>query len=112
MSAVNLPRLFHADGISFFYAYRDVACTIYPVVPDTDEFEQTLEYMLESRARYQRDNVKLDQTMPLGISLSYLALVFAVMASGAQCTSLRAKERELTSQVYSTLQVSRFNGSR
>lgn len=69
-----------------------------PVVPDADEFEKTLEYMLESRARYQRDNIKLDQTMPLGISLSYLALVFAVMASGAQCTSLRAKERELTSK--------------
>ena len=109
MSTVVLWRTIHTDRDSFFYAYRDVACTIYPVVPDTDEFEKTLEYMLESRARYQRDNIKLDQTMPLGISLSYLALVFAVMASGAQCTSLRAKERELTSQVYSMSHVSRLS---
>lgn len=86
---------------SFFYAYRDVACTIYPVVPDCEEFERTLNYMLANRAVAQRDNLQLDQTRPLGISLSYLALVFAVMASGAQCSNLRAKERELTSQVYS-----------
>lgn len=86
---------------SFFYAYRDVACTIYPVVPDIEEFERTLNYMLANRTIAQRDNIQLDQTRPLGISLSFLALVFAVMASGAQCTSLGAKERELTSQVYS-----------
>lgn len=35
------------------------------------------------------------------MSISWLALLFAVLASGAQCTSRLAKERELTSQVYS-----------
>src|SRR5882757_11460133 len=30
----------------FFVAYRDIACTIYPVVPDTGSFEDTLTFML------------------------------------------------------------------
>lgn len=85
----------------FFYAYRDVACTIYPVVPEPPQFEATLDFMLANRAKAQAENLELDQSNPLGISLSWLALVFAVLASGAQCTPLRAKERELTSQVYS-----------
>ncbi len=85
----------------FYYSYRDVACTIYPVVPEPNRFEETLDYMLANRARYKRENLQLDQTKPLGISLPYLALVFAVLASGSQCSGIRAKERELTSQVYS-----------
>lgn len=104
MPRVSLPSYPIFDLLiydRFFYAYRDVACCIYPVVPDVEEFERTLNYMLANRAVAQHDNVQLDQTKPLGISLSFLALVFAVMASGAQCSSLRAKERELTSQVYS-----------
>ena len=85
----------------FFWAYRDVACTIYPVVPDPPQFEATLNYMLSNRAKAQAGDLPLDPTNPYGISLSWLALVFAVFASGAQCTRLPAKERELTSQVYS-----------
>ena len=92
------PQLTHC---SFYYSYRDVACTIYPVVPEPDRFEETLDYMLANRAKVQRENLKLDQTKPLGISLPFLSLVFAVLASGAQCSGIRAKERELTSQVYS-----------
>jgi hypothetical protein len=57
--------------------------------------------MLANRAQAQAKQLQLDQGKPLGISLSWLALVFAVFASGAQCTELPAKERELTSQVYS-----------
>jgi hypothetical protein len=56
--------------------------------------------MLRNRGDLEANNVQPDQTMPMGVSLSYLALVFAVLASGAQCTDLPAKERELTSQVY------------
>lgn len=70
-------------------------------MPEPDQFEATLNFMLANRAKAQAENLQLDQTNPLGISLSWLALVFAVFASGAQCTPLRAKERELTSQVYS-----------
>lgn len=86
--------------IRFFYSYRDVACTIYPAVPECDAFEATLEFMLANRAKAAREGLPLDPNNPMGISLSYLALVFAVLASGAQSTRIGAKERELTSQVY------------
>ena len=35
-----------------------------------------------------------------GVSVAYLGLLFAVLASGCQSSDLPAKERELTSQVY------------
>lgn len=84
----------------FFYSYRDVACTIYPVVPEPDVFEATLNYMLANRSKAAREATPLNPNNPMGIPLSYLALVFAVLASGAQCSGISAKERELTSQVY------------
>jgi len=49
-----------------------------------------------------RDNLEIDPNKPYGVSLPWLSLVFAVFASGAQSSDLPAKERELTSQVYST----------
>ena len=91
----------NANISRFYYSYRDVACTIYPVVPECNRFEETLDMMLANRTKTQRENLQLDPTRPLGISLPYLSLMFAVLASGAQCSGIRAKERELTSQVYS-----------
>jgi hypothetical protein len=41
---------------------------------------------------------------PFGVSLSWLALLFAVLASGSQSSDNPPKERELTSQVYSRLE--------
>lgn len=37
---------------------------------------------------------------PFGISIAYLGLLFAVLASGCQSSDLPGKERELSSQVY------------
>lgn len=85
----------------FFIAYRDVACTIYPVVPDTEKFRETLFLMLSNRSRHLRDGLEIDPTKPYGVTLPWLSLVFAVFASGAQSSDRPAKERELTSQVYS-----------
>ncbi|EXJ60551.1 hypothetical protein A1O7_04704 [Cladophialophora yegresii CBS 114405] len=84
----------------FFVAYRDIACTIYPVVPDVSGFEDTLHFMLSNRSRHIRDNLELDPNKPYGVTLPWLALVFAVFASGSQSSDRPAKERELTSQVY------------
>ncbi|OAP61621.1 hypothetical protein AYL99_03824 [Fonsecaea erecta] len=84
----------------FFVAYRDIACTIYPVVPDASSFEDTLHFMLSNRARALRDNLELDPNKPYGVTLPWLSLVFAVFASGSQSSDRPAKERELTSQVY------------
>lgn len=88
-----------------FVSYRDVACTIYPVVSDTTYFENTLNGLLQNRARsggvYVPENDGHDR--PFGVTLSWLALLFSVLASGCQCSEMSAKERELTSQVYSEL---------
>lgn len=45
-----------------------------------------------------------DQTLlrPFGMSLAYIGLLFAVLASGCQSSDLPSKQRELTSQVYGT----------
>ena len=100
---MNLSSLFITDLFSFFEFYRDVACTIYPVVPDTSEFESKLEAMLRNRAISGGIPQVLDgrNEKPFGVSLSWLGLLFAVLASGSQCSTASAKERELTSQVYS-----------
>lgn len=39
---------------------------------------------------------------PFGVSIAYLGLLFAILASGCQSSDLGSKERELTSQVYGT----------
>jgi hypothetical protein len=47
---------------------------------------------------YRADNDQAQR--PFGISIAYLGLLFAVLASGCQSSDLPGKERELTSQVY------------
>ncbi|KAK5941180.1 hypothetical protein PMZ80_006457 [Knufia obscura] len=84
----------------FWLTYRDIPCIIYPVVPDKQAFDQTLNYLLQQRAHMTRTGAEIDPNRPYGISLPWLALLFAVLASGSQSTGRLAKERELTSQVY------------
>ena len=86
----------------FFYYYRDIAGAVYPVLEDVHEFERTLELLLQNRAAIggiYRDNIDEAQN-PFGVSIAYLGLLFAVLASGCQSSDLGSKERELTSQVY------------
>ena len=90
----------------FFAYYRDVACTIYPVIYDPINFESQMETMLHNRARAGGVYAQGSSTVnvpekPFGVSLTWLGLLFAVLASGSQSSELPAKERELTSQVYS-----------
>jgi len=84
----------------FWLTYRDIPCVIYPVVPDAQAFDQTLNYLLQQRAHMTRTGAEIDPNRPYGVSLPWLALLFAVLASGSQSTGRLAKERELTSQVY------------
>lgn len=103
MQDVNgLIRALPEDGLcrEFWLTYRDIPCTIYPVVPDTGAFDQTLAYLLHNRAEIMRTGADIDPNRPYGVSLPWLALLFAVLASGSQSTGRPAKERELTSQVY------------
>ena len=84
----------------FWLTYRDIPCTIYPVVPDCGAFDQALNFLLQTRAEMKASGIPLDPNRPYGVSMSWLALLFAVLASGSQSTGRQAKERELTSQVY------------
>lgn len=42
---------------------------------------------------------------PFGVTIAYLGLLFAVLASGCQSSDLPGKERELTSQVYGMFRI-------
>lgn len=89
----------------FFTFYRNVAGTIYPVIPDTASFEANLNTLLTNRSLSGGVHVSSSDGVerPFGVSLSWLGLLFAVLASGSQSSNSPAKERELTSQVYSEL---------
>ncbi|KAJ5831826.1 hypothetical protein N7474_000137 [Penicillium riverlandense] len=85
-----------------YYYYRDYAGAIYPVLEDVPQFQNTLELLLQTRASiggvYRADTDEAQK--PFGVSIAYLGLLFAVLASGCQSSDLSSKERELTSQVY------------
>ncbi|KAJ9303289.1 transcriptional regulator family: Fungal Specific TF [Paecilomyces variotii] len=86
----------------FLYFYRDIGGTIYPVLADVVEFEEKLNMLLHNRSAaggVYKSNDNQSQR-PFGVSLAYIGLLFAVLASGCQSSDLPSKERELTSQVY------------
>ncbi|KAJ5688869.1 hypothetical protein N7462_003261 [Penicillium macrosclerotiorum] len=86
----------------FFFCYKDIAGAIYPVLEDIHEFENSLRLLLQNRTAsggvYREDANEAQN--PFGVSIAYLGLLFAVLASGCQSSDLGSKERELTSQVY------------
>ncbi|KAJ5182506.1 hypothetical protein N7492_000122 [Penicillium capsulatum] len=86
----------------FFFYYKDIAGAIYPVLEDVRDFENSLELLLQNRIAsggvYREDANEAQN--PFGVSIAYLGLLFAVLASGCQSSDLGSKERELTSQVY------------
>ncbi|KAI2740289.1 transcriptional regulator family: Fungal Specific TF [Penicillium roqueforti] len=85
-----------------FYYYKDISGAIYPVLEDIFEFENTLELLLGTRASMGGEYLAdADQAQkPFGVSIAYLGLLFAILASGCQSSDYGSKERELTSQVY------------
>lgn len=69
---------------------------------DTSALEEDLERLLRGRAQaggvYRPD--ANGPVKPFGMSLGFLSLLFAVLASGSQLSDLPVNERELTSWVY------------
>jgi hypothetical protein len=57
-----------------------------------------LQNRLASGGVYRADDDQAQR--PFGISIAYLGLLFAVLASGCQSSDLPGKERELSSQVF------------
>ncbi|KAK2748553.1 hypothetical protein FQN57_000688 [Myotisia sp. PD_48] len=84
-----------------FGYYRNIASTIYPVLPDIHKFGEDLEILLQNRAMFginANENLGLDK--PFGMPIAYVGLLFAILAAGCQSSDMPGKERELTSQVY------------
>ncbi|KAJ5103193.1 hypothetical protein N7532_003722 [Penicillium argentinense] len=86
----------------FLGFYRDIGAILYPVLPDLDELERKTNRLLERRrqagGKYRPDaNEKVE---PFGASLTFLSLLFAVLASGCQLSDMTERDRELTSWVY------------
>ena len=87
--------------LSLFRYYRDIGYVIYAGIASADKLEVELTEFLISRSTQVGSEDGVTEQQIYGKSYTWLALMFAVLASGAQCSSMPRKERELTSQVYS-----------
>ncbi|OAG03521.1 uncharacterized protein CC84DRAFT_1095778 [Paraphaeosphaeria sporulosa] len=87
------------ECLSFFRSYRETAHVVYPAVADIEGVESDLLLFLINRASTQGTNGITDEQI-YGKDFHWIGLVFAILASGCQCSTLSRKERELTSQVY------------
>ncbi|KAF2687682.1 hypothetical protein K458DRAFT_295003 [Lentithecium fluviatile CBS 122367] len=88
-----------AECLSFFRCYRETAHVVYPAVGDIEAIESDLLLFLINRASSQGNSGITDEQI-YGKDFRWIGLVFAILASGCQCSTLPRKERELTSQVY------------
>jgi hypothetical protein len=93
---------FDADILQYFRHYRDTAHVLYPGVVDIQEFESQLTSFLTSRGDGELlvDRKDLAKQKVFGKDLHWVGLLFAVLASGMQCSGRPRRERQLTSQVY------------
>ncbi|KAK5138050.1 hypothetical protein LTR08_005848 [Meristemomyces frigidus] len=100
--AEELAKALPNDGqtLQLFRCYRDLGFVIYPGIADPEQFERDLTTFLMCRAAAVGTDTSVDEQSIYGKSYHWLAVLFAVLGSGAQCSALPRKERELTSQVY------------
>lgn len=110
--AQELAKTIPTDSqcLSFFRYYQNLGNIIFPGVADISTFEMDLTRFLQKRNEQMGVAGTLPSDSPLpGVTeqaiydknLEWVGLLFAVLASGCQCSGLPRKERELTSQVYS-----------
>ncbi|KAF2268405.1 hypothetical protein CC78DRAFT_367226 [Lojkania enalia] len=99
--ANELANAFPSDSecLNFFRSYRETAHVVYPAVADVDGIEQDLLLFLINRASSQ-GGTGVTEAQIYGKNFHWIGLLFAILASGCQCSALPRKERELTSQVY------------
>ncbi|KAL4878943.1 hypothetical protein BJY04DRAFT_104289 [Aspergillus karnatakaensis] len=88
--------------LKFLGHYNDIAAVLYPVLPDIDKFGVDVKLLLDGRKRaggvYKPDGN--GEMKPFGMSVTFLSLCFAVLASGCQLSDLPGIQREMTSWVY------------
>jgi len=97
-----------AQMLQLFGYYREIGHVIYPGIANVDRFEEDLDAFLGKRASCVDAVDAVTEQRVYGKTYHWLATLFAVLASGAQCFTFQRKERELTSQVYGKLTCSRF----
>lgn len=101
----ELTKAFPSDTDCWlsFKAYKNTAHTLFPVLDEPEALEDELLEFLITRRRVQNDGEgEADATAHkiFGKDMCWIALVFAILASGSQCSSLERAQRELTSKVY------------
>lgn len=91
-----------AEVLQYFRQYRDLAYILYPAIVDIAEFETDLMVFLAGREAITRtdDPLELSEHNFYGASLHWVGLLFAVLASGCQCTNMAIRERRVTSQIF------------
>lgn len=101
--AQELAKALPSDSqmLNFFRCYRDLGYVIYSGIVSPEQMEADLTSFLINRAAQVGAEDGVTEQLIYGHTFNWLALLFAVLASGAQCSSMSRKERELTSQVYS-----------
>lgn len=92
----------NTDCLQYFGQYRDMAHVLYPGIVDIRQFESDLMRFLANRTRIESNaNGESGKGQNVyGMSLHWVGLLFATLASGCQCSALPRKERQLTAQVY------------
>lgn len=100
--AQELAKALPTDSqvLNLFRSYKEMGYVTFPGIASLEQLESDIGMFLMSRAT-QSIHEGVTERQIYGKSYTWLALLFAVLASGAQNGSLPRKERELTSQVYS-----------
>ena len=89
--------------LNLFRCYKDMSYVIFAGIVSPEKLESDMtEFLIARAAPASRDEGVTEQQIH-GKSFNWLAMMFAVLASGVQCSAMPRKERELTSQVYSKL---------
>ncbi|EEA22080.1 hypothetical protein TMatcc_008494 [Talaromyces marneffei ATCC 18224] len=83
-------------------SYHDVRFTLYPVVTDFDGFQKNVHTLLENRAMQGMctNNPMASLAAPFGFSISFIGILFAILASGSQVSDFSRKERSSMCQLY------------
>ncbi|KAH9807345.1 GAL4-like Zn(II)2Cys6 (or C6 zinc) binuclear cluster DNA-binding domain [Teratosphaeria destructans] len=89
-----------AQLMHLWRCYRDMGWVIYPGIADPERFEQEVTSFVVNRTAAAGSSEGLSEQSIFGQSYQWLGMLFACLASGAQCSQMPRKERELTSQVY------------
>ena len=84
----------------YYQFYSDILLPLYPIIANPEAFESQLQYFLSNRDEVLA-NTTSNSHDNSAYDASWFALLYAVLASGAQCLSTVDREAELNSKVFS-----------